>query len=621
VHSHRDQPMEIRRHGRRRRWRLRARESLPVVAGLVGALGLSPTLQAGELTCWLRTQRRRRRVWAMAVVGPAYKLCVLALTGMLASSALMSCVEAAAGDLDPTFGLGGKVTTDFFGNVDFANAVAVQPDGKIVAAGQASFPGQSVYGLARYNSDGSLDSTFGSGGLVTTAFGQFSAADAVVLQPDGKIVAAGSASSGGFGLARYNSDGSLDSTFGVGGRVTTDFFGGGDAANAVVLQPDGKIIAAGAAFTGQTVYGLARYNSDGSLDPTFGSGGLVTTAFGQFDIATAVVLQPDGKIVAAGRGGPDFTLARYNSDGSLDSTFGVGGRVTTDFFGNEDGAWAMALQPDGKIVAAGFATRSGEDIDFALARYNSDGSLDPTFGLGGKVTTDFFGFADPALAVVLQPDGKIVAAGQAAHFPQFPPPPPPGNVFGLARYNSDGSLDPTFGSGGLVTTAFSGFNDHANAMALQPDGKIVAAGYTEGHPLLPTPDFALARYLSTGIVTDTIPPAITVSAGPATLWPPNGKLVPVTVSGTITDNEPGGSGVNASSAAYVVADEYGQVQPSGSIMLGADGRYAFTIALQASRDENDQDGRHYVIIVSAKDNAGNLGASSTIVTVPHDQGQ
>jgi hypothetical protein len=135
-----------------------------------------------------------------------------------------------------------------------------------------------------------------------------------------------------------------------------------------------------------------------------------------------------------------------------------------------------------------------------------------------------------------------------------------------------------------------------------------------------SPDADLHFQTYVNLAMDTIPPAVTVSASPATLWPPNGKLVPVTVSGTMTDSEPDGSGVNASSAAFVVADEYGQVQPSGSITLGADGSYAFTILLQASRKGNDQDGRHYVIIVSAKDNAGNLGASSTMVTVPHDQG-
>ena len=226
------------------------------------------------------------------------------------------------GDLDPTFGSGGKVTTDFGGGSDVAIGVALQPDGKIVAAGTTSTPGVggfSDFALARYNSDGSLDATFGSGGKVTTDFG--GGAEAVALQPDGKIVAAGSASPGAtifsdFALARYNPDGSLDATFGSGGKVTTEFTGNFDQANAVALQPNGKIVAAGTANTGTTLeFALVRYKKHGGLDPSFGSGGKVTTDFtGSNDVACGVALQPDRKIVAVGHAGTansDFALARY----------------------------------------------------------------------------------------------------------------------------------------------------------------------------------------------------------------------------------------------------------------------------------------------------------------------
>jgi uncharacterized delta-60 repeat protein len=239
-------------------------------------------------------------------------------------------------------------------------------------------------------------------------------------------LAAGLALSLGYPLAAWAASGDLDATFGTGGKVTTDFAGNDDEAHGLVLQTDGKLVTAGVARTSRSGdFALARYNANGSLDPTFGTGGKVTTDFaGNDDAAFAVALQPDGKIVAAGGAGvgrsgsdyrssnEDFALARYNANGSLDATFGTGGKVTTDFAGNDDEAHGLVLQTDGELVAAGVAkmSRSG---DFALARYNANGSLDATFGTGGKVTTDFAGDDDAAFTVVVQPDGKIVAAGGA----------------------------------------------------------------------------------------------------------------------------------------------------------------------------------------------------------------
>ncbi|MEV7691668.1 calcium-binding protein [Streptomyces bungoensis] len=391
---------------------------------------------------------------------------------------------AVPGDLDPAFGTGGKVTTDFGGD-DAAEGVALQVDGKTVTAGYSSAGGDFV--LARYNTDGSLDASFGSGGKVTTDFsGGYGEALAVTVQADDKIVAAGwivgSAASGpeDFALARYNPDGSLDASFGSGGELITDF-GGTDAAQGVTVQPDGKIVAVGfSTASGPDDFALARYNPDGSLDTSFGTGGKVTTDFGVTDEIEGVALQADGKIVAAGwSGGPggyDFALARYGTDGSLDASFGTGGKVTTDFGGTYDQAFGVALQNDGKIVAAGL---SGGD--FALARYDSGGSLDASFGTGGTVTTDF-GADDQAEGVSVQTDGKIVAAGWSAASGSAD--------FALARYDTDGTLDASFGTGGKVTTDFGG-SDAAEGVALQTDGKIVAAGHSSGN-------FALARYLSVG---------------------------------------------------------------------------------------------------------------------------
>jgi uncharacterized delta-60 repeat protein len=403
-------------------------------------------------------------------------------------------INAADGDLDTSFFGNGKVVTDVGSTSNEANAIALQPDGKIIAAGLSVVGGNNNFALARYNANGSLDISFGTNGIALTSFGGTNdLANAVVVQPNGKIIAAGRSNVTGnidFALARYNPNGSLDTSFGNSGLVTTNFGGDTNIAWAIILQPDGKIIAAGQSNVGgNNNFALARYNPNGSLDASFGNSGLVTTNFSGTaqDEIFAAILQPDGKIVAvgasdAGGAGDNFALARYNANGSLDTSFGTGGLVTTNFSG-EDEAFAVILQPDGKIIAAGRSNALGAN-DFALARYNANGSLDTSFGTGGLVITNLGG-TDRALAVILQPDGKIVAIGEAD---------PIGIIqFALARYNPNGSLDTSFGSNGFVFTSFeNSVNDLANAAAIQADGKIVVAGSAE---IAGNTDFALARYL------------------------------------------------------------------------------------------------------------------------------
>ncbi|MEW6210910.1 MAG: delta-60 repeat domain-containing protein [Acidobacteriota bacterium] len=383
--------------------------------------------------------------------------------------------QAADGDLDPTFGTGGKVVTDFFGGNDQAIDVVIDANDKIVTAGFATTASAATdFALARYNPDGSRDSTFGKGGKVTTDFaGRADRAFSVVTQSDGRIIAAGfttnSDNTTDFALARYNPDGSLDLTFGAGGKVMTDF-GPNDIAESAGLQPDGKIVTAG---TDGKDFALARHNADGSLDGAFGTGGKVTTDFsGQNDFAADSIILSDGKLVAAGQAGTDFGVARYNSNGSLDPTFGASGKVMTDFAGRQDFANATMLQPDGKLLVAGNADNGvGRFIDFAAARYNPDGTLDTAFGTGGRVTTDFSGLVDQGFALLLQPKGKFIICGLADNRASLD--------FALARYNSDGSLDTAFGTGGRVTVDFvSGSTDLAFAAAQKSDGKIVAAGVT-----------------------------------------------------------------------------------------------------------------------------------------------
>jgi uncharacterized delta-60 repeat protein len=424
----------------------------------------------------------------LTLVGTAFLLVLTAIPG-----------SANPGTLDQTFDVDGRVTTDFGGR-DSAGGVVIQPDGKIVAAGFGAGPGEFDFAVARYNTDGSLDASFGGGdGMVTTDFANRDDRGwAVALQADGKIVVAGQSfvvpSVGGgdldFALARYNTDGSLDTGFSGDGKVTMDLgVGETDAALDVAIQTDGKIVAAGYVRNlfpdplGPADFAVARFNTDGTPDMAFGVGGKVTTDFGQdHDEASAVIIQSDGRIVAGGfafSGTFDFGLARYNTDGTPDLGWGGDGTVLTNF-GGTDSATGLALQPDGRIVAAGSTNLSGS-VDMALARYNTNGSLDTGFDGDGRVTTDFGG-DDSAAAVALQTDGKIVTAGSRLVGTYD---------FALGRYLANGSLDPQWSGDGKVTTDFGGASDIAHGVAIQADGKIVAAGCSF---CLEDFDFALARY-------------------------------------------------------------------------------------------------------------------------------
>ncbi|MBS0444402.1 MAG: hypothetical protein JSR59_00490 [Proteobacteria bacterium] len=418
---------------------------------------------------------------------------------------------AAPGDLDPTFGRGGKVMTDIGFSTDIATAVAVQPDGKLVVVGTTytnnDFSDEDFV-IVRYNANGTLDSTFGVNGKVVTDFrGLAAEPSSVVIQPDGKILVAGGAFplfvfAGDFKLARYDPDGTLDATFGSGGIVTTSFPGQGSYASALALQSDGKIIAAGTDYvdfssedSSDTDFALARYNADGTPDATFGQGGQVTTDFdGYNDDVFSVLVQPDGRIVAVGSAkNPtnyyDFALARYASDGTLDTSFGRAGKVRTDFGQHGfDQARSAVLQPDGRIVAAGFAiTLNGAHQNFAVARYGANGLLDRTFANGGKRQIDFGSCCQSANEVLLQGDGKLVVVG-------YPNSESTDSDFTLARLVPNGALDAGFGSGGKVRTSFGDLNGGANGAALQPDGRIVAVGF-QATDTPRSAQFAIARYL------------------------------------------------------------------------------------------------------------------------------
>ncbi|CAL9544845.1 calcium-binding protein [Streptomyces sp. enrichment culture] len=413
---------------------------------------------------------------------------VLALVLTLPGTAV-----AAPGDLDPTFGGDGTVLTTL-ADTDRAADVALQPDGKIVSVGYSSDESlvESRFALTRHHPDGSLDQSFGAGGTVATPINnmepnlQWSEAAAVALQADGKIVVVGHSwreyeNCCWFVVARYNPDGSLDDTFSGDGRVFADIagptdaldvaidsqnrivaagytgghvalarylgdgtpdssFGGdgvvtadpvpgsleaGGGADGMALQPDGKIVIGGDVGSTRFDFMLMRFHTDGSVDTGFDGDGIVRTDFGDYDGVEEVVIQPDGKIVAAGGSGGRFALARYLPDGSLDTGFDGDGKVLTTGGG---GASDVVLQGDGRIVVAG---SNGPGGDFAVLRYNPDGSQDTGFGTGGVATADFGG-ADAAYGVALQPDGRIVAVGQGG----------PGSDFALARFEGGGTPPP-----------------------------------------------------------------------------------------------------------------------------------------------------------------------------------
>ena len=382
------------------------------------------------------------------------------------------------GSLDLTFGTNGIVTTDIGLDDDYGHSVAIQSDGKILVAGTTIDGNNDRFTLVRYNSDGTLDSTLDSDGIVITSIGGDDDGQSVAIQSDGKIIVAGysynASNAFDFALVRYNTDGTLDNTFDSDGIVITPIGSNNDYGYSVAIQPDGKIIVAGESYDGSNRhFALVRYNSNGSLDNTFDSDGIVVTSVGlSNDIGQSVEIQSDGKILVAGysyNGSyPDFALVRYNSDGSLDNTFDSDGIVTTTV-GSSDFGHSVAIQSDGKILVAG-DSYIGDNYDITLIRYDSDGSLDTTFNSDGIITTQVGSSDDFGYGIAIQSDEKILVSGDSYNGSSA-------YEFALIRYNSDGSLDSTFDSNGIAITPIGSSSDvYGYSLAIQPDGKIIVAG-------------------------------------------------------------------------------------------------------------------------------------------------
>ena len=427
-------------------------------------------------------------------------------------AALVTCIVAGAasawpGELDPSFGVGGRVSDTLGYDVVSVRAMARQADGKLVVAASCTLNlSQESFCIARFNINGSLDLPFGNGGRVRinpTNGGGYAIPNAIVIEPGGNIVVAGQcempATGADFCMARLDTFGTLDGRFGLSGWVTTSVSpANSDSANAIVLEADGRIVLGGpcdyATVTGVN-FCLIRYLPDGKIDRSFGTNGLTFVSYvpssvnGQSDVLTALVKLSDGKLLAAGHcdtmtaTGVDMCLMRFTADGVLDTSFATGGKAAFAVGpGNAvDNAYAMAVQPDGKVLLGGRCyIQAVTGFDFCIIRVDpASATLDTTFNGTGKVTIPVgFGALDDTIrAISVQADGRIIAAGTCGMGNAAT-----GDDFCWVRLLPEGQQDRSIAGNtdgvGVVATAFAGgtTNDRGNAMLLLPDGNVVVAG-------------------------------------------------------------------------------------------------------------------------------------------------
>lgn len=407
--------------------------------------------------------------------------------------------EAAASQFDQTFGSGGKVFYSTVSGTSGNGDIEIQPDGKAVVIGMFGFE------VARFNVNGTPDTTFDGDGLAQVP--SLTQSNALAIQTDGKIVVAGRSGSDVV-LARFNSNGSLDTTF-DGDGIATLVIPDNQEIFDIAIQLDGKIVVGGNA--GDSIFGqdfmIVRFNANGTPDASFGPTGIgvIQTSFNTSDSFSSIALQTDGKIVAGGYSGSgsinaDFALMRLNANGSLDTTFDTDGKLTTSIR-QTDILNKVLIQPDGKIIATGSSRNTGQNLDAALIRYNPNGSLDTSFDVDGIATTDDGAF-DETSAAAIQPDGKIIVTERRDF-----------SVSALIRFNPNGSLDTSFHGDGIFNFPASNYtNTWARAIAIQPDGKIIISGQ-QG------PDVFVSRLLGDPRKSFTnqnaiVPPDRTANANP-----------------------------------------------------------------------------------------------------------
>lgn len=449
-------------------------------------------------------QRRRRSINSFLFKILGILMVVIALVGL----------ARAAGNLDPSFGGGtGKVARSIGAQADLGYAMVIQPDGKIVVAGVSALGPNNNTAVARFNSDGTIDPTFSFGGAVSFVFSPGEDwANAVTLQSDGKIVIAGKATVGNqsqFMVARLTTGGGLDGTFGLDGVMIFPISPANDVANGVAIQNVGgveKILVTGSVGGPSPHIGLARLNPDGSLDQSFAGGGKVTTVIGSTDLANQVIIQRvngEDRIVVVGYArfdlpggsvGQDMALVRYQPNGFLDNTFDGDGRLTVDLNGFDEARTVLVQPVDGqnRLVVGGYSSPAQKN-QFTLLRYTEAGVLDTTFGVQGKTVMQVSNHDSQIYALARQSDNKIVAAGIARTGVTGS-----NSDFGLARYQANGMIDPAFGFCGSVITSSSQGNgaEFFFGVGVTDQGKIVATGFvSSGSTSSFNPDFAVYRYM------------------------------------------------------------------------------------------------------------------------------
>lgn len=412
------------------------------------------------------------------------------------------------GTLDTSFDSDGIVITPFIGFNAAVQSLLIQPDKKIIAAGTISKGGLNQFGLARFNYDGSLDESFGNLGKVISDYPDLMLLSSIALQSDGKIVVAGNLFNSSFTishfvLVRYNTNGLLDTTFGIDGRVITNLSDKLDKITSIVIQNDGKILASGTTSddSNYSDFSIVRYNSDGTLDPSFGNNGITITSIRTWDFGYAMVLQDDNSIVVSGSTsnefnpvfGPDydFLVLKFDKNGILDATFGNGGNVIIGTTEANEKALSVNILPDGKIAIGG--EHHIMKYSFMISQLLPNGDLDTSFGNNGVVLNELTSqFIE---SVAMQTDGKFLITEY--------------NGTGgccsadikLIRFLADGNFDTTFGTNGIVTTNFLNENNQANSIAIQDDGKILIGGVS-GNQI--HSDFGLARFNSELVLSNPI---------------------------------------------------------------------------------------------------------------------
>jgi len=412
---------------------------------------------------------------------PAFTLIVLAI---------VSTCYSQTPSLDYNFYCNGKAAIRTGGGV--CSAIAIQPDGKILLGGRGGETvSNSGYCLARFNENGTIDSSFGTNGKVITIYG--GCIQSIAVCPDGKILVAGFL--GTVMIAKYLSNGTLDSSFGTNGLLQPQFAGiRYSYCYSLKLQDDGKILIAGN-VNGVSAL-VARFLPNGQFDVSFAQQGYMylASAYIAFDLA----IQTDGKILIGGQGigANNFMLARFLTDGNLDNTFGNRGFVFTDVSNMSEYVSSITLQADGKILVAGrydYNSQYANNFKTAVIRYNTDGTPDNSFGNNAIASLQFDSASADPKKIMLQPDGKIVVAGDYTDVYHFHKPM-------LARFTASGTIDNSFGNNGSIVTTQYGDSVTCRSAALQADGKIIIGGYQmvklDTTVLYYTDSFVVVRYQS-----------------------------------------------------------------------------------------------------------------------------